>query len=356
MLFLNGLSTAPANAYLRSMQRTFLRLLLLFAGCATAQPSVSIDTLLTGKFSVRAIVPTSGGIWFGADKGRYGFVSFEDAAASFIRQADTVTSEFRSIARRDKALFLLNAGSPATLYRVPLSGPPECTYTETGPAVFYDSMQFFDDRNGIAMGDPISGCLSVIMTSDGGTQWTKIPCTSLPPVAEGEAAFAASNTNLILREGIAWMVSGGKNARVFRSDDKGRIWNAYETPIVRGSPMTGIFTADFYNGEIGIIAGGDYEKPQDNHGNKAVTSDGGRTWMLVGEGQGPGYISCIQFIPGSKGKGLLTVGATGIHLSDDGGRSWTRLSEDKALFTLRFASPKVAYAAGKGKIIRLSLP
>ena len=33
----------------------------------------------------------------------------------------------------------------------------------------------------------------------------------------------------------------------------------YDTPIVQGKAMAGIFTADFYDTNQGFIAGGDYE-------------------------------------------------------------------------------------------------
>jgi hypothetical protein len=71
------------------------------------------------------------------------------------------------------------------------------------------------------------------------------------------------------------VVSGGTQSRVFYSKDKGKTWQVFDTPIVQGEAMTGIFTADFYNEKIGIIAGGNYEKPEQNFQNKAMTFDAG---------------------------------------------------------------------------------
>jgi photosystem II stability/assembly factor-like uncharacterized protein len=215
-------------------------------------------------------------------------------------------------------------------------------------------MQFLDDQFGVAMGDPIADCLNVIITTDGGNSWQKIPCENLPKVTKGEAAFAASNTNVILRGNCIFMVSGGKKSRCFVSNNKGKTWQVYETPIVQGKEMTGIFTADFYDEKIGFIAGGNYEEQSNNSKNKALTKDGGKTWKLVGEKQSFGYASCVQFVPNGKGKKIVCLGGTGIHYSSNFGKSWKKLSDILDLYTFRFANDSTAYAAGKNKIVQLN--
>jgi len=82
-------------------------------------------------------------------------------------------------------------------------------------------MQFWNDMEGIAVGDPIDACLSIIITRDGGETWNKLPCEKLPKVVDGEAAFAASNTNIITKGTATWIVSGGKKSRVFTRQIKG---------------------------------------------------------------------------------------------------------------------------------------
>jgi hypothetical protein len=117
--------------------------------------------------------------------------------------------------------------------------------------------------------------------------------------------------------------------------------------------MTGIFSAAFYNSKIGFITGGDYEIPLQNFDNKAITTNGGKTWKLVGQNMGPGYVSCAQFIPNTAGKGIVTVGATGIYYSWNRGISWKQLHADSKLFTIRFLDEKTAIAAGKDKMIKI---
>ena len=226
-------------------------------------------------------------------------------------------------------------------------------YEEKNEKVFYDSMQFWNDTEGIAIGDPTEDCLSIILTHDGGNSWYKIPSDKLPKISEGEAAFAASNTNIIIKGNNTWIVTGGKKARVFYSKDKGNTWETYDTPIAQGKTMTGIFTADFYDSKSGFISGGNYEALNQNFDNKAITSNGGKTWDLVAQNQGFGYASCVQYVPNSRGAGLVSVGASGLYYSSNSGKTWNQFATDPSLFTIRFLNDTTAIAAGKDKIIRI---
>jgi photosystem II stability/assembly factor-like uncharacterized protein len=117
--------------------------------------------------------------------------------------------------------------------------------------------------------------------------------------------------------------------------------------------MTGIFTADFYDYRTGFISGGNYEVLTQNVDNKAATRDGGKTWQLMAQNQGFGYASCVQYIPNSKGKELVSVGASGLFYSNDGGSNWKQFSTDGSLYTIRFLNASTAIAAGKNKLIRI---
>ena len=323
-------------------------------GCLKGFTAITIDTLYTSKISIRAIAFDNDTIYYGGSNKKLGFVS---PKAKYEKQVTSVPHdfEFRSIAQTSKYVFFLSIGSPALLYRYDRSFKrSELVYEEKHEKVFYDCMLFWNDKEGIAIGDPTDTCLSIIITRDFGKAWSKIPCTQLPKVVEGEGAFAASNTNICIKGTSCWVVSGGKQSRVFYSNDKGNTWQVFATPIVQGETMTGIFTADFYDEKIGFIAGGNYEKPDQNFQNKALTFDGGKTWNLVGENIGFGYASCVQFVPNSKGKSLVSIGANGLFYSNDYGNNWKQFDVDSSLYTLRFINSHQAIAAGKDKIIRIS--
>ncbi len=319
--------------------------------------TVEADTLLSDEISIRAITIDGDKVWYAGSMGKYGWVSLSGRRNfNGVISKDTLFPEFRAIAQTTSDIFILNAGSPAMLYKISKDGKASKEmYSESGEKVFYDSMQFYNDKEGIAMGDPTEGCLSVITTSDGGDTWKKIPCANLPKVADGEAAFAASNTNLIVKGDNTWIVSGGKKSRLFHSADKGKTWKVYDTPIVQGSEMAGMFSADFYDENIGFAVGGNYEKPDANTGNKIITEDGGKTWENVADGEVFGYASCVQFVPGSNGNGLMTAGPSGIWYSYDRGATWKKILDEKIYHTLRFADNKTVIIAGQKKVVRLRL-
>lgn len=318
--------------------------------------SVTIDTLLMDKISIRAIVAKEGIVYFAGDKSRVGYVLFPRDQSRINAEIvnDTLVYEYRSLATNGKDFFALSIGNPARLYKFSKDlRHKTLVYQENHEKVFYDSMQFWNEKEGIAIGDPTTDCFSIIITRDSGNTWQKLPCESLPKMIEGEAAFAASNTNIVLQGHHAWVASGGKKARVFHSPDKGKTWEVFATPIVQGAAMTGIFSSDFYDEQIGFIAGGDYEKPLQNFENKAITFDGGKTWTLVAENAGFGYASCVQFVPNSGGKGLVSVGAQGLFYSADAGHTWKQFSADSTLYTIRFLDSDTALAAGKNKIVKI---
>ncbi len=317
--------------------------------------SVQIDTLFQDKISIRAIVVDDDKVWYAADKNRFGFFDlkrnkkFEDVIVE-----DTLKLEFRSIAKTKDFVYVLSVGNPAILYQISKDGKTKKrVYKEVNKKVFYDSMQFWNDKEGIAVGDPLVDRLCVLKTIDGGFTWYKLPENSLPNVFDGEAHFAASNSNIVIKGNNTWIVSGGKNARVFYSANKGNTWDVYDTSIVQGKQMTGIFTADFYDAKNGFIAGGDYEIQNQKNGNKAITDSGGKSWKPVSENEGFGFASCVQYIPKSNGNGIVVVGASGLNYSADKGKTWKIFSLDSTLYTIRFVDEKTAIAAGKNKVIRV---
>ena len=352
------------------MKKNYLILfsILFYFSCETAQklsiltPQEMKEQVQIKTFpmdcSIRAIeVIDTNTMWFGGSKGQFGYT--EDGGTTWvidsIQNSKNPNLEFRGIAKTTDAVFLFAVGSPALLFKTTDHGKSwSLVYEENHPDAFYDAIAFWDDQNGIAMGDPTDGCLSIILTKDGGNTWTKIPCNQLPPSAEKEAAFAASNSNIALAGNHAWVVSGGGKARVFHSPDRGETWEVFDTPIIQGGAMTGIFTTHFYDEKRGIIFGGDWEKQDQNTQNKAITNDGGKTWNLIADGQHPGYRSSVQYVPQSDGQAIFATGIPGISYSADGGENWVALS-DSSFYTMRICDTgRNAWLAGSNKIGKMT--
>ena len=318
--------------------------------------SVSIEDVFTDSLSIRAIAPLDENrVWFAANNGRVGFIDGETLKLTSIKYEEDFL-HFRAIASIPNAVFVLSIANPGVLYKIGFNGKEETNieevYIEKGEKVFYDSMAFWNENEGIAMGDPTDDCLSIIITRDGGNHWEKLNCDTLPKTEVGEAAFAASNSNIAIYGDHVWIATGGKKARVFKSTDKGMTWEVFDTPIVQGKSMTGIYSIDFFDENTGVVFGGNWEDKLYNEGNKAITKNGGRTWKLVSNGEGPGYRSSVRFVPNSNGRSLVAVGSPGVSFSYDRGDTWKELSNE-GFYAIEFVNDTLAYAAGMNRISKL---
>ncbi|NNL09982.1 MAG: oxidoreductase, partial [Croceitalea sp.] len=275
--------------------------LVILGGCVNKETShdytsVKIDVIFEDSVSIRAIeFLDSNSLAFAGSDGLYGSVNLTtNKVLTKQMKFHTSIPSFRAVAHTATDFFMLSIESPALLYKTSGKGRMELVYKEEGDGVFYDAMKFMDNHRGIAVGDNQDGCLSIIITKDGGQTWKKLACEQLPEAEESEGAFAASNTNIEIIGETVWI--GSTTGSVYRSNDLGGTWQKIETPILSAEPTQGIYSMDFYNESLGFAIGGDYTKPEALVANKIITRDGGRTWTLIAEGASPGYKSCVQFI------------------------------------------------------------
>lgn len=195
--------------------------------------------------------------------------------------------------------FLMSAGpaDQSRIYHTSDAGQHwKLQFTNANPKGFFDSIAFWDSKHGVVVGDPVAdeaGKLKFeLLLTDDGQNWRAIPPAQLPDAAEGEGAFAASNTCIAIIPSTSastssseldsniWFATGGKVARVFHSGDRGQTWQVFDTPLVHGPESAGIFSIAFRDAMHGVIAGGDYKHPNDDGPNLAFTDDGGRSWKL----------------------------------------------------------------------------
>jgi len=280
--------------------------------------------------------------------------------------------DFRDIEAFDTEtayILSIGTGENSRIYKTTDGGKNwKLQFQNTNKKAFFDALAFWDKQNGTAMSDPVDGKYVLIETHDGET-WKPIVtppllgttpsgpvnCIPIPgrgnlcnaPYAkDGEAAFAASGTCL-LRQGKnnVFLVSGGNDARVFRSEDRGQKWAVAETPIVKGTAGSGIFSIAMFDAKNGVIVGGNYEKPNDITNNLAFTADGGKTWTLS-KGLN-GYRSGVAYIDK---KTLLAVGASGSDLSTDGGKTWKNLDKEN-YNSVQAKGKKVIWAVGANGLV-----
>ena len=303
--------------------------------------------LIDSTINIRALEIDNNKVFSASSTGSiYSFDAYNSKVISQLQYSfdSIVKPNFRSLAVKNENIFAISIGNPALLFK---NG--KVVYKEIHPKVFYDSMEFWNDKEGIAVGDFTENCISIIITRDGGNSWNKLDCTVFNQIIEDEGFFAASDTNISIKGDNIWIASGGKNSRVYFSNDKGRSWEVFNTPILQGESTTGIFSIDFYDKNNGFAIGGDYTKPEIDSLNKIFTVDGGKTWKTIADNASPGYRSCVQYFPNSNGKKILAVGYKGVDYSTDYGNTWRNFSE-QSYYTFRFHNDSVAFAAGKGKI------
>lgn len=270
-----------------------------------------------------------------------------------IHVAGAETNDFRSIhAWDEKCAMVFGIAGPNFGYSTEDGGENwNVVFQDTTAGLFFNSLKFADDKNGLAVSDPIGGKMYVIRTKNGGKNWKRVE--DIPEIVEGEANFAASNTCIeFLPSGKAWIATGGKVTRIFYSDNYGKSWKVAETPMLSGN-ASGIFSVSFQNKREGVIVGGTYDKPELNKNIAAFTSDGGKTWT-PSETMPREYRSCVQAVNNGNKSFLFAIGKTGCDYSEDGGKNWQYIS-NKGFYTFRPVSGKLTgFAAGsKGHISKL---
>jgi photosystem II stability/assembly factor-like uncharacterized protein len=292
--------------------------------------------------------------WVGGTKGTYARTTDGGRSWSVATVPGAEKLDFRDVeAFGETTAYLLSAGpgDASRIYKT-IDGGKSWTmqFKSADPAAFFDAIGFWDEKNGIALGDPIKGLFQLIVTDDGGANWKPLAARTLPPALSGEGAFAASGTCLVTHgENDVWFATGStKTARVFHSKDRGLNWEASETPIVAGAESAGIFSIAFRDTKHGIIVGGDYRKPNDIGANVATTSDGGKTWTLLDK-QLP-FRSAVAWAKDC----WVAVGTSGSHSSQDNGVTWKLLDREN-YNSVGFTSTGEGWAVGpKGRIAKFA--
>ena len=93
----------------------------------------------------------------------------------------------------------------------------------------------------------------------------------------------------------------------------------------------------------------------ENSNNIATTNDGGETWQIQASEKNGGYKTCVKFRPKSNGKDLIAVGDQQIEFSEDYGKTWKIISDEKGLYVCEWIDENTLVFAGKNRIIKMNL-
>src|ERR1044072_8685807 len=158
----------------------------------------------------------------------------EDGGASW--KKITVTSDtldFRDIdAIDEKTTYVLSIGNgdASRIYKTTDGGATwRLQFRNDDPKVFLDAMSFWDADHGLVIGDSIDRQFYLLMTSDGGQHWTRVPPNKLPPAQEREVRSAGTPPTprpcAVSWAGLGW--GPAARARVIRTSDGGRSWKVF---------------------------------------------------------------------------------------------------------------------------------
>lgn len=187
---------------------------------------------------------------------------------------------------------------------------------------FFDSMDFWNEKEGILIGDPIDDKPFILRTLDAGKTWQRIAKEILPPVLEGEASFASSGTGVALQpNGKAWL---NTQSRIFFTPDKGETWQVFQTPFKKGQ-TSGIFGLHFWNENQGIAVGGDYKNDKEKVENVAITQDAGKTWQFLAAALPDGLKESGWRLPNTS---LLLVGTSGTSILEKNKTEWKAIDTE----------------------------
>lgn len=302
----------------------------------------------TSSFRALSVVDDSVA-WLAGTAGTVGRTTNGGKTWTFMQVPGLTDVDFRTLYAFDRQkVVIANAGSPAHVLVTTDGGTKwKEVYTNKDSSAFIDGIDFWNENEGIIIGDPIHGKMLMLRTKDGGHSWEEIATS--PKVKEGEASFAASGTGIrCLNKKDAILATGGKTSRLFLSLDKGQSWRSIPTPILQGESSTGIFSIAFRNNKEGIIVGGDYKRDTLKVAHIFYTLDGGRIWKTP-TSPTRGYRECVEFVDAKR---VISTGPTGTDISNNNGITWEPLSDDKGFHVVRKARKgnRIIAAGSKGAI------
>lgn len=184
----------------------------------------------------------------------------------------------------------------------------------TGTDSFTNLVHFFDNNNGVCQGDPAGGYFEIYTTTNGGTNWVRVPSANIPTPLTGEYGYTHNYETV---GNTIWC--GTNKGRIYKSTNQGLNWTVSQSPITDFGSATVSGNFAMKNQNDGIFIASDWSFYR--------TSDGGVTWNSEFPG-GEYYRNFdVTYVPGtadtyvSTGLDLDEIGR-GSSYSIDGGLTW----------------------------------
>ncbi|MCS3869158.1 hypothetical protein J3D55_002074 [Chryseobacterium ginsenosidimutans] len=330
-----------------------LPLLFSFLGIFSfSQKIESLETIFNDKISIRALEIYDNKVWYSGTDSKFGFVDLKNSKNQKQIKLSDEKLQFRTLAQDENSFYAVNIESPAHFFTIDKKSLKyQNGFSDVSKAAFYDAFHFVNNKLAFAFSDTDDNRLKLTMYKNG--EWSFF--SNNIKLNEGEAAFAASNTNIASSKKYLWVATGGKSSRILRLNFKTNKFEIFNTPFIQGESSQGMYSIDFLDDKFGVAVGGDYTKQDANINNIATTNDGGETWQIQASGQNAGYTTCVKIKPNSKGKEMISVGDQHISYSSDFGKTWTKISEERGFFVCEWVNENTVVFAGKDRISLMKL-
>ncbi|AZA83061.1 glycosyl hydrolase [Chryseobacterium lactis] len=335
------------------MKKIFSITFMLAGICVFSQQVESFETVLNDKISVRALELHDNKVWYSGTDSKFGFIDLKDSKNQKQIKLSETKLQFRTLGQDKTSFYAINIESPAKFFKIDKKDlKSQVVFTDTTKTAFYDALHFVNDKLAYTFSDADKDNLLKLAVYKNGKWGMFKNNIALNP---GEAAFAASNTNISSTKNYMWIATGGKASRIVRLNFKNEKFEVFETPFIQGESSQGMYSVDFSDDQFGIAVGGDYTKQEANINNIATTHDGGQTWQIQASENNAGYMTCVKIKPGSKGKEIIAVGDRHISYSADFGKTWKKISDEKGLFVCQWIDYNRLVFAGNNRVMIMKL-
>jgi PKD repeat protein len=208
------------------------------------------------------------------------------------------------------------------------------TATFNNAASFTNAVYFWDELEGVCMGDPINNEFEIYRTTNGGTTWTLVSGANIPNPQVNE--FGYTRQMEVVGNSV-WF--GTSKGRIFYSSNKGQTWSVFTSPITDfgganvASSSANMSFSSTTNGMLVNQAGAIW-----------TTTNSGSSWIPVTP-MGPVFTGGLCYVEGSNvafTTGAAT-GASGSSYSTDGGVTWYLIDNQQHLY-VDFINPSIGWS------------
>jgi photosystem II stability/assembly factor-like uncharacterized protein len=332
-----------------TMQKIFYCFLIALITVFTSDAQ-TVQILTSGtKTSLRGLCAVSDNVvWVSGSNGKVAKSIDAGITWKWFTVKGFEKNDFRDIEAFDENNAIIMAiDSPAYILKTCDGGESwKVVYENHTKGIFLDAMDFYDNKVGIIIGDPIDNKFFLLSTYDGGNTWEEKKMRERPSADTGEACFASSGTNIkLLKNHREIFITGGLKSNLWRNNIFDFI--KINLPIIQGKVSTGANSIDFNNKKTMLVVGGDFTKANDTTANCFISNNNGKTWFAP-TNPPSGYRSCVLFY---KKKMWITCGLNGVDISSNNGKVFKQISTESFHVCKKVKSGQSVFFAGRdGKI------